>query len=87
MPSTIVVRRLETHRALQLRFSAALAEPLQSSQGLEIHPMRRKLLLVLATLTALLLSACSAPAPAPETASQPAAGPGRAEMTVFRSPT
>ncbi|MEI2691988.1 MAG: hypothetical protein V9H69_20695 [Anaerolineae bacterium] len=49
--------------------------------------MRRKLLLVLATLTALLLSACSAPAPAPETASQPAAGPGRAEMTVFRSPT
>ncbi len=49
--------------------------------------MKRKMLLVVVALTALVLAACGAPSSVPTTASQPVAGQGRPEMTVFRSPT
>jgi len=54
---------------------------------LEKRIMKRKMLLVVVALTALVLAACGAPSSAPTTASQPVAGQGRPEMTVFRSPT
>ncbi|NUQ38211.1 MAG: hypothetical protein HUU23_10510 [Caldilineales bacterium] len=45
------------------------------------------MLLVLAALTTLLLSACSAPASSPAAAGPSPADSGRIEMTVFRPPT